>query len=64
METLSDWMEGDNMPRASVAEGMVFRLKAGFFFVTHEGQLIGPESSRDNMITRAMLYLSSVKREN
>lgn len=47
-----------------VAEALIFHHPTGYMFVTHAGDLIGPSPSRDEMVTKAALYISSWRKEN
>ncbi|RLA18714.1 MAG: hypothetical protein DRQ56_06940 [Gammaproteobacteria bacterium] len=48
-----------NVGRA--AEAIVIKLAGGWIFVTHEGEMIGPDPDRDIVVAKAALYLSAFK---
>lgn len=67
MANVSDWAgkQLSDKPVEEIADKIVMGAKGdgGYFFVTHTGELIGPDPDRDLILTKALLYLASEKKE-
>ena len=48
---------------AEAAKSMVIKSSDGWVFITQEGKVVGPETSRDIAETKAALYLTSIKED-
>ena len=66
MANANDWRDGVadmNMPIEIAADSIILKMDEGYFFVTHEGDMVGPDQDRDIILTKAALYLAAEKPE-
>lgn len=61
MVSVNNWRSSDTpVPDvAKLAEAIVLKIAGGWMFVTHEGEMIGPDADRDTVVAKAALYLSA-----
>ena len=42
-----------------IADTLPIKVTEGWVFITHDGQMVGPEADRDTLVAKAALYLAS-----
>jgi hypothetical protein len=47
-----------------IAETIVIEVEEGYIFLTEDGQVVGPDHNKDNMVAKAALYLVSIGAKN
>lgn len=46
-----------------IADELPIKVTEGWVFITHDGQMIGPEADRAALVAKAALYLASQRVE-